>query len=39
VNYLAILSVVSVIFILGGLWYSVIFKNLWISLMGIPKKR
>jgi hypothetical protein len=39
VNYLAILVSGVVIFILGGLWYSVIFKNLWISLMGIPEEK
>ena len=36
VNYLAILVSGVVIFILGGLWYSFLFKKPWIRLMGIP---
>jgi hypothetical protein len=39
VNYLAVLVSGIVIFILGGLWYSVIFKNTWIRLMGIPEEK
>ncbi len=39
VNYLAILVSGVVIFILGGLWYSVIFKKPWIALMGIPEEK
>jgi len=39
VNYLAILVSAVAIFILGGLWYSVIFKNAWIRLMGIPEEK
>ncbi|MEA2166367.1 MAG: hypothetical protein QOK37_4494 [Thermoanaerobaculia bacterium] len=39
VNYLAILVSGVVIFILGGLWYSVIFKKTWIALMGIPEEK
>lgn len=34
VNYLAVLTSAVVIFVLGGLWYSVIFKNMWIALSG-----
>jgi len=39
VNYLAVLVCGIVIFILGGLWYSVIFKKSWIALMGIPEEK
>jgi hypothetical protein len=39
VNYLAVLTSGVVIFILGGLWYSVIFKKPWIALMGIPEEK
>jgi hypothetical protein len=39
VNYLAILVSAVAIFILGGLWYSVIFKKPWIRLMGIPEEK
>lgn len=39
VNYLAILTSGVVVFILGGLWYSVIFKKAWINLMGIPEEK
>ena len=39
VNYLAILVSAVAIFILGGLWYSVIFKKPWVRLMGIPEEK
>lgn len=39
VNYLAVLTSGAVIFILGGLWYSVIFKKPWIALMEIPEEK
>lgn len=39
VNYLAILVSGVVIFVLGGLWYSVLFKKSWIALMGIPEEK
>jgi len=39
VNYLAILTSAVAIFILGGLWYSVIFKKPWVRLMGIPEEK
>lgn len=39
VNYLAVLTSGVVIFILGGLWYSVIFKKPWIALMGISEEK
>jgi len=39
VNYLAVLVSGVVIFILGGLWYSVLFKKPWIRLMGIPEEK
>jgi hypothetical protein len=34
VNYLAVLVSAVVIFVLGGLWYSVLFGKAWLSLMG-----
>jgi F0F1-type ATP synthase assembly protein I len=34
VNYLAVLASGVAIFILGGLWYSVIFGKPWMALMG-----
>jgi Protein of unknown function (DUF1761) len=39
VNYLAILVSGVVIFVLGGLWYSVLFKKPWVALMGIPEEK
>src|SRR5205814_7334198 len=39
VNYLAVLVSGIVIFLLGGLWYSVLFKKPWIRLMGIPEEK
>ncbi|HXH39972.1 MAG TPA: DUF1761 domain-containing protein [Thermoanaerobaculia bacterium] len=39
VNYLAVLVSGVAIFMLGGLWYSVIFKKPWIALMGIPEEK
>ena len=39
VNYLAILVSGVAIFVLGGLWYSVLFKKPWIALMGIPEEK
>ncbi len=39
VNYLAILVSALAIFLLGGLWYSVIFKKPWVALMGIPEEK
>lgn len=39
VNYLAVLVSGVVIFVLGGLWYSVLFKKPWIRLMGIPEEQ
>jgi hypothetical protein len=39
VNYLAVLVSGVVIFILGGLWYSFLFKKPWIRLMGIPEEK
>jgi hypothetical protein len=38
VNYLAVLVSGVVIFLLGGLWYSVLFKKPWIRLMGISEE-
>lgn len=34
VNYLAVLVAGVVIFVLGGLWYSVLFAKRWMALMG-----
>jgi len=34
VNYLAVLVAGIVIFVLGGLWYSVLFAKRWMALMG-----
>jgi hypothetical protein len=39
VNYLAVLVSGVVIFVLGGLWYSVLFKKPWIALMNIPEEK
>ncbi|MEA2337273.1 MAG: hypothetical protein QOE82_1280 [Thermoanaerobaculia bacterium] len=39
VNYLAVLVSGVAIFMLGGLWYSVIFKKPWIRLMGISEEK
>src|SRR5437764_2937830 len=39
VNYLAVLVSGVVIFLLGGLWYSLLFKKHWIRLMGIPEEK
>ncbi|HEV7488099.1 MAG TPA: DUF1761 domain-containing protein [Thermoanaerobaculia bacterium] len=39
VNYLAVLVGGVVIFVLGGLWYSLLFKKPWIRLMGIPEEK
>ncbi len=39
VNYLAILTSGVVIFILGGLWYSLLFKKPWVALMGISEEK
>jgi hypothetical protein len=39
VNYLAVLVSGVVIFILGGLWYSLLFKKPWVRLMGIPEEK
>jgi hypothetical protein len=39
VNYLAVLVSGVVIFLLGGLWYSVLFKKPWIRMMGIPEEQ
>jgi hypothetical protein len=39
VNYLAVLAGGVLIFMLGGLWYSALFKKPWIALMGIPEEK
>jgi hypothetical protein len=39
VNYLAILVSGVAIFLLGGLWYSVIFKKPWVALMGVSEEK
>ncbi|MGH9420428.1 MAG: DUF1761 domain-containing protein [Thermoanaerobaculia bacterium] len=39
VNYLAILVSGVAIFLLGGIWYSLLFKKVWIELMGIPEEK
>ena len=39
VNYLAVLVGGVVIFLLGGLWYSLLFKKPWIRLMEIPEEK
>jgi hypothetical protein len=39
VNYLVVLVSGVVIFLLGGLWYSVIFKKPWVRLMGISEEK
>jgi hypothetical protein len=39
VNYLAILVSGVAIFLLGGIWYSVLFKKPWVALMGIPEEK
>jgi surface polysaccharide O-acyltransferase-like enzyme len=39
VNYLAILVSGVAIFMLGGLWYSLLFKKPWVALMGIPEEK
>lgn len=39
VNYLAILVSGAAIFVLGGLWYSVLFKKPWVALMGISEEK
>lgn len=35
VNYLAVLVATAASYVLGALWYGVIFKNTWIRLTGI----
>jgi hypothetical protein len=39
VNYLAVLTGGVIIFILGGLWYSLLFKKPWVRLMEIPEEK
>jgi len=39
VNYLAVLVGGILIFVLGGLWYSLLFKKPWIRLMEIPEEK
>jgi hypothetical protein len=39
VNYLAILVCGVVIFLLGGIWYSLLFKKPWVALMGISEEK
>ena len=39
VNYLAVLVAGVAIFILGGLWYSLLFKNPWMRLMDITEEK
>ena len=39
VNYFAVLTSGVVIFILGGLWYSLIFAKPWMALMGITEEK
>lgn len=39
VNYLAILVGGVVIFLLGGIWYSLLFKKPWVALMGISEEK
>jgi hypothetical protein len=39
VNYLAVLVSGVAIFMLGGIWYSLLFKKKWIELMGIPEEK
>lgn len=34
INYLAVLVSAVVIFLLGGLWYSVLFSKQWVALQG-----
>ncbi len=34
INYLAVLVSAIVIFMLGGLWYSVLFSKKWVALQG-----
>lgn len=38
VNYLAVLVASIVIFVLGGLWYSLVFAKPWMALMGKTKE-
>ncbi|HEY2580347.1 MAG TPA: DUF1761 domain-containing protein, partial [Mucilaginibacter sp.] len=35
VNYLAVVAATVASYILGAIWYGVIFKNAWIRLTGI----
>jgi hypothetical protein len=39
VNYLAVLVAGVAIFIVGGLWYSLIFAKPWTALMGITEEK
>ena len=39
VNYLAVLVAGVAIFILGGLWYSLLFKSPWMRLMDITEEK
>ncbi len=39
VNYWAVLVSGVVIFILGGLWYSALFRDPWMRLMGITQEK
>ena len=39
VNYFAVLTSGVVIFILGGLWYSLLFAKPWMALMGVTEEK
>jgi Protein of unknown function (DUF1761) len=39
VNYWAVLVAGVVIFMLGGLWYSLLFAKPWIALMGLTEEQ
>ena len=38
INYLAVLVTAVVLFILGGLWFSLLFAKPWLRMMGITQQ-
>jgi hypothetical protein len=34
INFLAVIAAAAATFVLGGIWYSALFKNMWISVQG-----
>lgn len=37
INWLAVLAATVAAFLLGGLWFSVIFRKAWMEALGLPK--